>query len=78
VKGSFLKNDKEEGGFVGKNVKFSDGKLTFTQDFTQKPAGVGWFNGANITVGPGPNNGLIYIWEVGAVKGTPRTLNKGR
>jgi len=78
VKGLFYKNDAPAGGFEGKDVTVKDGKLTFTQEYTQKPGGVTWFNGAMITVSPGANGGLSYTWSVGAVTGPARTLTKGR
>jgi hypothetical protein len=77
VKGLFFKGDAQVGSFVGKDVVVKDGKLTFVQDYTQKPAGVTWFNGSTITVTP-TKDGLTYTWQVGTVTGPPRMLSKGR
>jgi hypothetical protein len=49
VSGSFWKRDKngEVGNFKGKDVKYADGTLTFTQDYFKLPAGRK--NGVKIT-----------------------------
>jgi uncharacterized protein (TIGR03067 family) len=74
VSGIFKKDDKEVGAFTGKNVKFSNGTLTFTQQYSKKPD-PGWADGTLITAKVADNK-LAVTWQNGKQKGT-NTLERG-
>jgi len=59
---------KPHGGFEGKDYKFDDGKLIFTQVWTKKPRST-WTDNATITVTLEDADTLKEAWHAGDKKG---------
>jgi hypothetical protein len=68
VSGVYLKDGLPVGAFTGKDPKFSNNWLSFTQMFDKKPDGVGWIDGSNISVAV-KNGKLDMHWHNGKQKG---------
>lgn len=74
ISGSYSKNKKFAGTFIGKDVRLDGAKLVFTQTLSKKRP-PGWHEIAKITVELDGDN-LKYIWEAADQKGETRILKK--
>jgi predicted heme/steroid binding protein len=75
VLGRFEKDGMEVGSFQGRNVKFANGTLTFTQKYKQKPA-ANWSDG-NVVSAKLSGDKLTFAWKNGKQTGTGE-LERGK
>jgi hypothetical protein len=67
VRCSYVKDGKEVGSFQGKDCKYADGALTFTQDFVKKPVD-SWDNGSQVAMRAAGDK-LKFTWRNGLARG---------
>jgi hypothetical protein len=77
VSGTYYKDGQAVGGYTGKDPKLNGNLLTFVQKFDKLPDGVGWIDGALITVRPTRDGKITYEWRVRKAKGD-RTLDPAK
>lgn len=74
VQGWYQKDGKQTGSFVGSDVRYADGVLTFTHKYVKKPPTPG-ANNVPAKMKIGGTDSLSYTWGKDYSKG-PRTLTR--
>jgi len=74
VAGSFLKNNRQAGAYIGAGPQFADGKLTCTQKYGRKPVAT-WSDGNTLTMQVNGDK-LTMTWDAGNGQSGSHDLTK--
>jgi predicted secreted protein len=77
IHGAYNRLRAKPGLFKANDIKFADGKLTFTQKLGGNVPGT-WIDNCRITVEQARDGNLTYVWDAGFAKGEPRPLTRAR